>query len=405
MRKFPTLVLSGALTLAALTSHAQIAVDGVLSASEISATNYQLVSRYTGPHGFGDAGLLSLYATADANKIYFFLAGTLESTSSGINNSFQLFIDRPGIDGASTTAALPVGGSAATSFQKMNAKLDLPADLGLAIKGNGTAGQLIPQAIIYTSATNATDKNLGSATLNATTGTALTIGAADASGAFAPLAGARMAYRNSSDGKLSSNPGNATGAAGSYGWEIELDRTAMGISAVGGTLRVFAVQNNVDGGYISSDFLPQNTGPIPANSGYPQNGAGAPNLGGPNNTPPNAVDFSNIPGTQAASVIVGATGVTVLGTKRAAEQSVAMSAYPNPASDDMSVSYAVTTQNQAVNITLVDLMGRHVQTILDTQKSIGQYRAEIKRGNLAAGTYTVRVQVGDNVAARQISFK
>jgi hypothetical protein len=402
MRKVPTLVLSGALTLGAFTSKAQITIDGELSASEISATNYQLVSRYTGPHGFGDAGLLSLYATADANKIYFFLGGTLESTTSGISNSFQLFIDRPGVDGSSTAASLPVGGSAATAFQKMNAKLDLPADLGLAIRGNGVAGQLTPQAIIYTAANAATDKNLGTAILNATTGAPLTISSADAAGVFAPLAGTRMAYRSPADGKLSSNPGNTTGAAGTYGWEIEVDRAAMGISATGGTIRVFAVQTNRDGGFISSDFIPQNTGPIPTNAGYPENGAGAPNLGGPNNTPPNVVDFGNIPGTQAASVVIGATGVVVLGTKKAGENNLLVSAYPNPAAGKLHVNYAVTERTQWVFVEVMDQLGRRATKVVDAQLAVGQYTTEVDRTQLPAGLYTVRVQVGEKVAASQV---
>jgi hypothetical protein len=120
MKKLTTLAMSAALGLAASNSQAQIAIDGVLNATEISSTNYQLVGRYTGSHGFGDVGLLSLYAAADANKVYFFLAGTLDvSTSTGAlssNGSFQIFIDRPGVAGASNAVALPVVQGSTTAF-------------------------------------------------------------------------------------------------------------------------------------------------------------------------------------------------------------------------------------------------------------------------------------------------
>jgi hypothetical protein len=410
MHKLSTLTLSAALTVAALNSQAQIAVDGVLNSAEISPTNYQLVGRYTGSHGFGDMGLVSLYAAADANKLYFFLAGTLESNAPvgsnvGSNSSFQLFIDRPGVAGASSAAPLPTIAGSTTAFQKMSAKLDMDSDVAVAVTGTGTAGQLVPQAIVYTSSTTATDKTLGAVLLNGTTGAVTTIATADAAGGFAALAGARMAYRNTTDGKLSSNPGNATGETGSYGWELEVDRAAMNIPATGGTIRIFALQSNSDGGYISSDFIPQSTAPLPTDAGYPLPGAGAPNLGGAGNNPPNVVDFANIPGMQAATLIIGAAGGTVLGTKKADEQAVAMSAYPNPAIDALRVNYSVTDHTQPVTITLVDLVGRHVQTVLDTPKSVGQYSAEIKREQLAAGTYIVRVKVGEKVAVRQIALK
>ncbi len=78
MKKIFTLAAAGSLAIATLSAQAQtITVDGVLGATEINSTGYQLVGRYTNNHSFGDAGLLSLYAAADTNNVYFFLAGTL----------------------------------------------------------------------------------------------------------------------------------------------------------------------------------------------------------------------------------------------------------------------------------------------------------------------------------------
>ncbi|WP_167855560.1 T9SS type A sorting domain-containing protein [Hymenobacter fodinae] len=286
----------------------------------------------------------------------------------------------------------------------MSAKLDMDADVAIAVTGTGTAGQLVPQAIVYTSSSSATDKTLGTTSLNGSTGAITTISASDAAGSFAALAGARMAYRNTADGKLSSNPGNATGAAGSYGWEVEVDRAAMNIAATGGTIRIFALQSNSDGGYVSSDFIPQNTAPLPTDAGYPLPGAGAPNLGGAGNNPPNTVDFANIPGIQAATLTIGVTGGTVLATKKADELAVSLSAYPNPSSGNVTVSYSVIDRAQPVQITLLDLLGRPVHTVSNMQQ-VGQHQTEIKRGQLAAGTYMVRVQVGERVAARQVGLQ
>lgn len=101
--------------LASLGAYAQaITVDGLLTTAEVSTTGYTLVGRYTGVHGFApsatnSAGLLALYAAADANNLYFFVAGRLQNDGSPatISNSIQVLIARPGVTGVPVGTALP----------------------------------------------------------------------------------------------------------------------------------------------------------------------------------------------------------------------------------------------------------------------------------------------------------
>ncbi|RAK69563.1 hypothetical protein DLM85_01505 [Hymenobacter edaphi] len=219
--------------------------------------------------------------------------------------------------------------------------------------------------------------------------------AANAGGNLAPFVGAQVAYTSSS--ALSTNPGFASnGNAPSNGLEIAVSRTAIGMPAAGGTVRIFALQNNAGGDYLSSDFIPQNNAPIPASTGYP-----LPNLGPAGGT--NGVNFANVPGTQAGVLNVTTTSLTVTGNRAAAE-AVALSVYPNPVQGEATVSYRVQNAQQPVNIELTDLMGRRVSTVFAGSQSVGVQSQKLNSGNVAAGTYLVKVRVGEQVATHKVTL-
>ena len=392
MKKIFTLAAAGAMALASAHANAQVVVDGVLNATELTGANYKLIGTFTNPRGFGDWGLLSLYAANTANKVYFFVGGTVEANG----NAFQLFLDLPGVTGASASpVALPTAAGSGTSFQNMAAKLDMAPDMALALKSSGTANSFQIEAITYSSATMANDRIITTTAAPVMgTGTPVMLSATNTVGAYARLAGAVMAYRNTPDGKILTNPGNTTpntgpayGAAGSFGWEMELDRSAMGI--LGGTpvLTVFALQNNGDGGFLSSDFIPRNPSPLPASF------TNAPNLG----TNP---DFALVPGRQAAGIQLTANGV--LGNTSAAEAAVALAVYPNPASGSATVAYNVGTRAEQVNLVLTDLLGRPVSVLASGLQAAGLQSQVVSTANVAAGTYLLRVQVGDKMVTRKV---
>jgi Secretion system C-terminal sorting domain len=405
MKKIFTLAAVGALTAASLGAQAQITVDGQLTAAEVSATGYTLVGRRPGlspsTRGFGDAGILAVYAAADANNLYFFVVGTLQTstdaaTTGNLQNSIQLFIDRPGVAGIPVGTALPLPASATapavnTSFQNMGARLDLAADIAVAVSRNDVAGQLKVDAIVYTPGTPNTASAIvasGTTPLNVITGAALNTPATLAS-PFQGFANASIAYRTSTN--LSSNPGynagNATtiGNAPGNGLEIRVSRSAMGIPATGGQMQIFAVQNNQDGGFLSSDYIPQG------------------GVASSNANPGASPDFTSsaYPGTQAATLQIGTANLTVLSNK-AAEAAVALSVYPNPTQDVASVAYRVQSGSQDVRVELVDLMGRTVKVLREATEAAGNKNLTFSKSDLATGTYMVRVQVGDQAVTRRV---
>ncbi|SMC00522.1 hypothetical protein SAMN00120144_1276 [Hymenobacter roseosalivarius DSM 11622] len=389
MKKLFTLAAAGVLTATSLDAQAQapITVNGQLAATEVSANGYQLVGRYTGNRGFGDAGLLALYAASDATNLYFFLAGTLENNASDVKNSIQLFIDRPGAtDGVSVGTRLPAPAAVTapavgTSFAGMTAALDLAADLGIGIKGTGAGNQVQVDGIAYTSATAATAAVLtGSTPLN-TTGTPGTI---VATGALAPFAGAMVAYNSSAN--LSANPGFASnGNAPSNGLEIMVSRVAMGIPAAGGVVRIFAVQNNQDGSFLSTDFIPQRN-PVPATSENVGSAATA--------------NFTTIPGTQAGTLTVGSATLTVLSNRSEVASKLGFSVYPNPSRGAAKVEYNVLSGKQSVSLDVYNGIGQLVRTLSSEQQSAGRHSYALD--NLSAGAYYVKLQVGSQATSQKV---
>ncbi|MDO7884160.1 T9SS type A sorting domain-containing protein [Hymenobacter cheonanensis] len=397
MKKLFTLAAAGSLAVASLSAQAQVTVDGQLTAAEVSTANYTLVGRYTGTHGFApsatnSAGVLALYAAADANNIYFFLVATLQNDGSPatISNSLQLLVARPGVTGVPVGTALPKPTASTTSFQGFAPYLELPGDMGIGIKGNGTAAQYQVDGVVYAGGTTPTAT---AAVLSGTTGVAATGATASITGQTGSLTvfnGAQVAYRTATS--LNTNPGygtNGAGAVPAYGLEVALSRASLGLPTAGGAVQVFALQNNGGGDYVSSDFIPQNTAALPASF------TAAPNLGA-------NPDFRLVPGTQAATVNVGATtGVTLANRASAAE--LALGVYPNPVRGASTVTYKVADRASNVNIVLTDLLGRTVRTVENGLKPVGTQTAPVDADALAAGTYLMRVQVGDKVSTSKVS--
>ena len=411
MKKIFTLAAASILAAGALSAQAQVTVDGQLTAAELTAGNYQLIGKsdnftFTGTQNqssnrpFGERGLLGLYVANTATKIYIFLGGTVDPGS----NSFQLYMDVPGLTGVPAGTFLPAG-LAGTSFEKITRiKLDQPVELALALRGDGTPVGSAPQnyraeAAVFTSATAVQSLQVTSTTAPIVgNGTPLTL---STTASYASLNNARMAYRNTTDGKIGTNPGNgplyttaAYAGVGSLGWEIEIDRAALGATATNAAFRIFALYNNSNGGYASGEFIPKAaTAALPAV--FP-----SPNLGGADNGPANDVDFGVVPGLQTATFTLGASGV--LSSKSADAAALALGVYPNPAAGVATVAYNVGSRAENVNVILTDLLGRQVQVLASGQQAAGVQHATVSTATVAAGTYLVRVQVGDRIATSKV---
>ncbi|OJW82464.1 MAG: hypothetical protein BGO69_17610 [Bacteroidetes bacterium 46-16] len=86
----------------------------------------------------------------------------------------------------------------------------------------------------------------------------------------------------------------------------------------------------------------------------------------------------------------GPTGVQELGLSAPI---AAMSAYPNPFVNDVTLKYRLAAKTHIV-LQITDLNGRLVQVIADEQKEAGEYTAHWNGSNLASGIYFARLSAG-----------
>lgn len=383
MKKLSTLVLATTLTGAALSAQAQVTLDGIISATEIgsAAGQYMSLGAFTPAHvgdaGFGYAGLLRMYGANSSTKLYIGLAGTIEAGG----NNFQLYMDLPNKSGVPVGTALPSIAGATTVFGTFaggsigGTKLELEADAAIA-----TTGRYDVQAAVYSSATSAVAKSLGDglSTTLTSNGVASTLPASQTTGLYSLFAGTRVAYL-APTGDITTNPGNANGGgAGSYALEYEFNRASLGLPSGASIVKVMAAYVSGDA-FWSADVIPEVTGNGNSNLGFNP-------------------DFTALAGTQAASV-----NVVVLSSRKADDAVVAMSVFPNPTQGSSTISYQVQGGAQPVAVRVLDLLGREVRTLLDSKQSPGFHELSVATGDLAVGTYLVKVQVGDKLATRRLA--
>jgi hypothetical protein len=75
--------------------------------------------------------------------------------------------------------------------------------------------------------------------------------------------------------------------------------------------------------------------------------------------------------------------------------------YPNPVRGQATVRFAVPNQ-QAVRIVLYDMLGRRVQTVVDTDAE-GRTEAELDVSGRASGTYFLRMQTAGHTETQRIT--
>lgn len=79
--------------------------------------------------------------------------------------------------------------------------------------------------------------------------------------------------------------------------------------------------------------------------------------------------------------------------------------YPNPASTQATVRYAIPNDQQtdeAVELALYDVLGRHVRT-LPTSGKAGRHERQLSVSDLASGVYFLRLHAGDSVKTRKLT--
>lgn len=82
------------------------------------------------------------------------------------------------------------------------------------------------------------------------------------------------------------------------------------------------------------------------------------------------------------------------------EQALEFSVYPNPVMSKASIEFTLTEKNN-VRIDVIDVMGRVVNEVSETTLDAGEYQFELP-ADLAAGLYSVRLNVNGFIAARTV---
>ncbi|WP_303311090.1 T9SS type A sorting domain-containing protein [Hymenobacter sp. BT730] len=358
MKKLLTLAAVGVLGASALTAQAQITVDGKVSASEIGTglNHYQLVSTYAGTHSAGTLGLQSLYIGESATKLYIMVVGAAETADN--YPGIVVYLNVPGKTGVPAGTQLK-GGADGQSPLKHTPTMDFETDYGFRV--TTSPANMTPAYFSFVDYTNGNTAQVpdsyqgeGVKTGTAHNGTATS----------GPFMGARYSY-------LSSANVTAATAAGS-GFEVELDKTALGI-VDGNAVNVMAAYVK-DGGAFTSDVLPQVVGQLT-------------DLG-------SSADFNTLAGKQYATYIVG-TGVQA--SRAEVARTLGFGVYPNPARE-AKIVYTVNGR-QDVALEVVNLLGQRVRS-LSSAKQAG--RQEYQLSDLQAGTYLVKLRVGDQLTSQKV---
>ncbi|MCL4550291.1 MAG: T9SS type A sorting domain-containing protein [Bacteroidetes bacterium] len=74
--------------------------------------------------------------------------------------------------------------------------------------------------------------------------------------------------------------------------------------------------------------------------------------------------------------------------------------YPNPFNPTTLIKYSLA-QTSLVNLSIYDVLGRKVATLVDKEQSLGNYEVEFDGSNLASGVYFYRIQAGSFIQTKK----
>ncbi|MGE5861224.1 MAG: T9SS type A sorting domain-containing protein, partial [Ignavibacteria bacterium] len=75
--------------------------------------------------------------------------------------------------------------------------------------------------------------------------------------------------------------------------------------------------------------------------------------------------------------------------------------YPNPFNPGTKIIYSIP-QASFVTLKIYDILGNEVATLVNEEKSLGNYEAEFNAANLSAGIYFYKLQAGDFVQTKKM---
>lgn len=75
--------------------------------------------------------------------------------------------------------------------------------------------------------------------------------------------------------------------------------------------------------------------------------------------------------------------------------------YPNPFNPSTIITYQIP-KSRHVRLTVYDLLGREIMTLVNEEMRPGSYQATFNGTNLASGVYFYRLQAGEFVQTRKL---
>ena len=184
------------------------------------------------------------------------------------------------------------------------------------------------------------------------------------------LPGTIFSYRNTAN--LTANTANA-------GLEISIPLAAIGGTptlTAGNRIDLFAAYTDGDGVFYS-EVIPQIANRTLTLGADP--------------------NFTTIPGTQSVAFVLG-TGV--LASRNAVANGLDFQVYPNPTqAATATVAYTVPAGRQSVSLEVYNALGQRVRTLAATEQSGAQ---QFPLGSLPAGSYLVKLQVGEQLTSRKV---
>ena len=113
-------------------------------------------------------------------------------------------------------------------------------------------------------------------------------------------------------------------------------------------------------------------------------------------------DFS-VPTVMNTNVVPLESSGSLNSVKEVAANEFSLSAYPNPASTVVQVSYALN-RTSAVTMELFNILGEKVSTVAQTQTlSSGVHSTIVNVSNLASGVYMIKTTIGDKVVLTKLT--
>jgi hypothetical protein len=76
-------------------------------------------------------------------------------------------------------------------------------------------------------------------------------------------------------------------------------------------------------------------------------------------------------------------------------------AYPNPCVNELNIAYQLPA-NLTIKMTLTDMVGKTVVTVLNEKQNSGSYKQKINTSDLSPGVYFLSLQAGDYKETRKI---